>query len=205
MSSRPMIVGLTGQTGAGKSTVSKIFVRKGFELIDADRVSREVVALGKPCLEELFAFFGHTIRNPDGTLNRRMLAKLVFTDQKKLEKLNSICHPYIMEEIQSRIAHYAESGKHLVLLDAPTLFESGASDLCDVIVSVLAEPERRCQRIMERDGLTVEAAHERMNAQHDEDFFISHSDFLLRNNADLAQLSSLAEEIADKIGALYEN
>lgn len=203
--SQSLIVGLTGQTGAGKSTVSAVFVRNGFALIDADRISREVMEPGKPCLLELFDFFGSCIRNTDGTLNRRVLAKLVFADKKKLESLNSISHPYITEEIFTRINRYTEAGSRLILLDAPTLFESRASDFCDLIISVIAEPEVRCRRIMERDGLTEEAARERMNAQLDEQFFIKHSDYVIRNNADLARLDLLSEEVADKVRNYYES
>lgn len=200
-----IIVGLTGQTGAGKSTVSAVFTKNGFALIDADKISREVVEPGKPCLSELFDFFGEGIRNADGTLNRRALAKLAFSDKKKLESLNSICHPFITEEIFLRINRFTEEGRRLILLDAPTLFESRASDFCDLIISVIAEPEVRCRRIIERDGLTEEAARERMNAQLDEAFFLKNSDYIIRNNTDLAQLYALSEEVADKIKVWYDN
>ncbi|MDE6657630.1 MAG: dephospho-CoA kinase, partial [Oscillospiraceae bacterium] len=90
-------------------------------------------------------------------------------------------------------------GENLILLDAPTLFESKASDFCDMIISVIANPELRCQRIMQRDNLTQELALERMNAQLEENFYIQHSDYIIRNNASLAQLSELAQEVADKL------
>lgn len=203
--SRSIIVGLTGQTGAGKSTVSDVFTKNGFVLIDADKISREVVEPGKPCLTELFDFFGEGIKNPDDSLNRPALAKLAFSDKKKLESLNSICHPFITEEIFQRINRFTQAGERLILLDAPTLFESRASDFCDLIISVIAEPEIRCRRIIGRDGLSEEAARERMNAQLDEAFFLKHSDYIIRNNTDLAQLYALSEEVADKIKVWYEN
>jgi len=192
------VVGLTGQTGAGKSTVSGIFVRHGFQHIDADKISREVVEPGKPCLDELFDYFGEKIRNPDGTLNRKALAEIVFTDRKKLESLDSICYPFITEEILRRISAYAEDGSQFVLLDAPTLFESRASDFCDMIISVLAPPEIRLTRIIERDGLTEQAALNRMNAQLEEQFFIRHSDYVIRNQDTLEQLKAISGEVADK-------
>ncbi len=199
-----IVVGLTGQTGAGKSTVSQIFVQNGFTLIDADRISREVMSAGTPCLEEVFDFFGEDIRNADGSLNRKALAKLVFNDKGKLECLNSICHPFITEEIFSRISHNSAHGNCLILLDAPTLFESRAADFCDLIISVVASPDLRRNRIIARDGLTETEANERMNAQLDEDFFISHSDYVIRNDEDLAQLYELSEEVADKIKVCYQ-
>lgn len=196
-----VVIGLTGQTGAGKSTVSKVFSENGFIPIDADKISRDVVAVGKPCLEELIDYFGNGILNPDNSLNRKALAKIVFTDKRKLESLNSICHPFITEEIFRQINQNASRGKSLILLDAPTLFESKASDFCDMIISVIANPELRCQRIMQRDNLTRESALERMNAQLEESFFISHSDYVIRNNSSLEQLSALASEVADKVKA----
>ncbi|MBD5143119.1 MAG: dephospho-CoA kinase [Ruminococcus sp.] len=193
------VIGLTGQTGAGKSTVSKIFSENGFALIDADKISRDVVEIGKPCLIELVDYFGNQILNADNSLNRKALAKIVFTDKCKLESLNSICHPFITEEIFRLIHQNAHAGKHLILLDAPTLFESKASDFCDMIISVIANPELRCQRIMQRDNLTRDLALERMNAQLEETFFVQHSDYIIKNNASLEQLSAYAKEVADKL------
>ena len=197
------VIGLTGQTGAGKSTVSGIFVRAGFQLLDADCIAHEVMEPGRPCLEELFDYFGEGIRCPDGSLDRRALAAIVFSDKRKLESLNSISHPYITEEIFRRISRLHSEGHRLILLDAPTLFESKASDFCDLIISVIAEPGRRMERIMQRDALTQEQALARMNAQLDEAFFIRHSDFVIRNNADLGTLCALSGEVADKIRLLY--
>ena len=201
--SESMIIGLTGQTGAGKSTVSEIFGHSGFALIDADRIARKVVEPGMPCLAELFDYFGDAVRNPDDTLNRKALAKIVFTDEKKLESLNSITHPFITEEIFRQINEYHQQGRKLILLDAPTLFESKASDFCDMIISVLAPPEVRCERIMKRDSITEEAAHERMNAQLPEEFFIKHSDYVIRNRSDLASLTAHVEEVAEKIRGTF--
>ena len=173
MEPHTIVVGLTGQTGAGKSTVSEIFVRHGFQLIDADKISHEVVEPGMPCLAEIFDYFGDSVRNPDGSLDRKSLAKIVFTDRKKLESLNSICYPFITEEIFRKINQFAEQECHFILLDAPTLFESRASDFCDMIISVVANPEIRCARIMARDAMSEQAARERMNAQLDEEFLHS--------------------------------
>ncbi|MBE6825609.1 MAG: dephospho-CoA kinase [Oscillospiraceae bacterium] len=198
-----IVIGLTGQTGAGKSTVSKIFVREGFQIIDADRISRDVVELGTPCLSELLDYFGEEIRNEDGTLNRKALAKIVFNDKGRLDALNSICHPFITEEILARISRMKAQGHELILLDAPTLFESKAADFCDLIISVVASPDLRRERIIERDALTPLEAKERMSAQLDEEFFITHSDYVIRNDEDLQQLYALSEEIADKIKAYY--
>ena len=98
-----MVVGLTGQTGAGKSTVSQVFAQNGFAVINADKIARVVVEKGSKCLDEISDFFGSRILNEDKTLNRKALAKIVFTDRSKLDSLNTIIYPYITGEILRQI------------------------------------------------------------------------------------------------------
>lgn len=198
-----MVVGLTGQTGAGKSTVSEVFAKNGYMVINADHISRIVVEKGTECLKELVDFFGLLILNPDGTLNRKALASIVFTDKTKLETLNSIIYPYITTEILSQIKRYSENGNRLILLDAPTLFESHSDDFCEIIISVTANPETRKKRIMERDGITAEQAQNRMNSQLDTQYFIDHSDYIIENNGTFDVVYDISKELADKIKYYY--
>lgn len=198
-----MVVGLTGQTGAGKTTVCEVFAKKGFCIINADLVARRVVEKGTPCLKELCECFQAPILLPNGELNRRLLGEIVFTDPKKLELLNGIMYPYITGEILKQIRLCSITGKKLILLDAPTLFESRADDFCELIISVLSKEHHRLARIMERDGLTEEEALHRMKSQHTETFFKQHSDFIIKNNRSLKELRAVTEEVADKIYDYY--
>ncbi len=198
-----MVVGLTGQTGAGKTTVCRIFIENGFAVINADMVSRFVVEKDKPCLLELVEMFGNDIIDSDGELNRRKLADIVFSDKSKLEILNSICYPYITSEILSRIRSLSENNQKLILLDAPTLFESRADDFCEIVISVISRQENRLARIMERDGITEEEALKRINSQYDEKFFIDHSEFIIKNNKDMKNLYNVAKEVSDKVKDYY--
>lgn len=200
-----MVVGLTGQSGSGKTTVCKIFMQGGYAIINADTIARNVMEKGKSCLEEVFECFGSDVINSDGSLNRKALAEIVFSDKLKLEMLNSICHPYITEDILENIHKYSLSmnGRKIVLLDAPTLFESHADDFCDLVISVISDRPSRIKRIMSRDGISAEMAEKRLNSQLDDDFYISHSDFIIRNNQDLDKLSELAGEVTDKINSYY--
>lgn len=198
-----LVVGLTGQTGAGKSTVSKVFSDNGFAIINADLISRKVVEKGTKCLEEIVDIFKDGILNSDGTLNRKSLGNIVFTDKTKLEMLNTIIYPYITSEILNEIKHLSDSGKKLVLLDAPTLFESHADDFCEIIISVLSDEEIREERIIKRDGLTKKQANDRMNSQLDAEYFASHSDYVIENNDTLESLSSISKEVSDKIKYYY--
>lgn len=198
-----MVVGLTGQTGAGKSTVSRIFKDNGFAVINADSIARNVVETGSKCLDEISDFFGSGILNPDNSLNRKALAKIVFTDKCKLDSLNTIIYPYITGEILRQIRKHSENGEKLILLDAPTLFESRADDFCELIISVIAEPDVRERRIIERDGLSHEQAKERMSSQLDEEFFVSHSDYIIGNNDSIETVNAISREVSDKIKDIY--
>ncbi|MDE6779938.1 MAG: dephospho-CoA kinase [Ruminococcus sp.] len=200
-----IVVGLTGQTGAGKSTISRIFAENGFSIINADIVARQVMEKSSPCLAEVAETFGRDILNADGSLDRKKLAGLVFTDKTKLETLNTITYPYITREILRQINVLSGTGKNFILLDAPTLFESRADDFCEIIISVLADAEVRRQRIIKRDGLTLEQAQNRMNSQLSEEFFISHSDYTINNNGSPETVCEIAGELADKIRCYYEN
>lgn len=199
-----MVVGLTGQTGAGKSTVSEVFVQNGFCLIDADAISRLVVKRGSHCLADLCECFSEDILREDGELNRHALADIVFSDCHKLEMLNTIMYPYIMGEILRMIHRFSQQNRKLILLDAPTLFESRADDFCDLIISVVADAEIRKLRIMQRDHISEQTAQKRMAAQLPEAFFREHSDTVLENNASFLELRDAAQELSAKLIHYYE-
>lgn len=198
-----MVVGLTGQTGAGKSTVSKVFASNGFAVVDADQVARKIVEKGTKCLDEIADLFGQQVINVDGTLNRKALAGIVFSDKSRLEALNTITYPYITGEILRQIRLHSLKGEKLILLDAPTLFESRADDFCEIIISVLADADIREKRIIARDSLTAEQARKRMNSQLDEDFFRRHSDYIIQNNGRIDLVNEIAAEVSEKIRELY--
>ena len=197
------VVGLTSQTGAGKTTISKIFSENGFTIIDADKVARKVVEKGSNCLYEIEELFGREILNDDETLDRKALAAIVFTDKAKLETLNTIMHPYITKEILSMIKENSNNGVRLILLDAPTLFESHADDFCEIIISVRADENVREQRIIARDGITHEQARQRMDSQYSDEFFMSHSDYIIRNDGDIETVTKISREVSDKIKDCY--
>jgi len=200
-----IVVGLTGQTGAGKSTVSRIFEKNDFAVINADIVARQVMEKNSPCLAEVAEMFGKDVLNADGSLDRKKLAGIVFTDKAKLEILNTITYPYITREILNQINALSGMGIDFILLDAPTLFESRADDFCEIVISVLADAQLRKQRIINRDGLTSEQAQNRMNSQLNDEYFISHSDYTINNNSTSENVCAIAQELADKIRCYYQN
>ncbi len=174
-----IILGITGPTGAGKSTVSKIFKKYGVEIIDTDILARKIVEPKKPALKELADAFGKNILNDDSTLKRSELARLAFSDPARLKILNSITHRYIKEEINIIIG---KSKSDTVGIDGAVLFESGVSDMCDYIISVTADEDIRIKRIMARDSISEDAARTRIGAQKNNAFYLENSDYIVYNN-----------------------
>ncbi len=175
------IIGLTGLTGAGKSTVAQKLMAYGCYHIDADKVAREVINNNEIVKNKLKERFGDDVINDDGTTNRPILASRAFADENSTNALNEITHPAVTEEIKSIIKDMEKIGYRGVIIDAIALFESGEDKLCDFTVAVVAPLDIRLERIMKRDNLTEEKALLRINAQKDESFFTKQADFVLWN------------------------
>ncbi len=175
------IIGLTGLTGAGKSTVAQKLMAYGCYHIDADKVARDVINNNENVKNKLKERFGCDVINDDSTINRPLLASRAFTDEQSTLDLNAITHPAVIEEIKSIIKDISEVGYRGIIIDAIALFESGLNSLCDFNVTVIAPKEIRLDRIMKRDNITKEKALERISAQKDESFFTSKADFVLWN------------------------
>ena len=176
-----LIVGLTGMSGAGKSTVCRAFAESGFDVIDCDLSAREVVQPGRPALTELHDRLSPELILQDGTLDRRKTAELIFHSEEKRALFNKIIYPYITYNI------------------AETLFEARLEFLCGSIVSVTADPENCVQRIMKRDGITEELARSRLKSQHGEEFYRQRSGFCIENNGTQRQLAEAAQGVISQL------
>ncbi len=179
-----MLLGITGGSGCGTSTVGALLEKHGFYFVDADRVYRELLAADHALQQALASRFGDVILR-DGTVDRKALAAIVFADPAALADLNRITHSAIIAEVDRRIA--AADAKYAAV-EAIALIESGMADSCDAVVSVLCGFETRLARIMARDGLTEDAARARLNAQKADIFFIDNSDYVLTNDGSLQDL-----------------
>ena len=192
------VIGLTGPTGAGKSTVADTWVNNGAYRVDADEAARKVTEPGSPCLAALAEAFSPAILFPDGSLDRRQLAKQAFASPEATEKLNAITHPAIMLWITRELENAADRGCAVAVLDAPLLFEAGADSLCDHIVAVTAPAASRQARICARDGITPAEAQKRMAAQHGEEYYARPGVTCLVNDG-------TPEELAQKAQALWDD
>ena len=189
------LIGLTGQTGAGKSAVADYLSQRGFAVLNADKMVADVYRESPVCLKAVAACFGEDILRDDGSLDRPLLAKRAFSSPENTALLGKIVHPFVIAETLRLLK--AQEG--MVILDAPQLFESNMDVLCDCIIGVTAPEELRLERILRRDNLTEEQARERMKAQLDESFFRENTDHLIENNGDLPQLYARLETLIKTI------
>lgn len=193
------VIGLTGQTGAGKSTVRKLLKAKGAAVIDADSVAHEVADNSLSCLTDIVEHFSCMVLDEKGKLNRRALGRIVFSDRKKLTLLNKIMFPYIVSAIKGQVTAYEQAGAQIIVIDGATLIESGCAKMCSVLVSVTADEETRLTRIIHRDGISKRDAVRRVSAQNPEEFYIKASDYVIKNNGTPGDLERAAEKVLDEI------
>ena len=182
------IIGLTGQTGAGKSTVRDIFKEKGAAVIDADSVAHDITDNDLDCIYDIVSRFSCLVLNEKGKINRKALGRRVFSDPKELAALNKIIFPYILKAIEHKVLGYISKGAETVIIDGATVIESGCGKMCDVLISVVAEEETRITRIIKRDGITKADAERRVLAQKPEEFYTENSDYVIRNDSTPAEL-----------------
>lgn len=197
------IIGLCGQSGAGKTTALEVFEKSGFATIDCDEVSRYVTSPDSPCIKALAQRFGESILNSDKTLKRQALADIVFSDAESLADLNKITHKYILEEVFRRLDTFRERGFKVAVVDAPVLFESGLDRDCDTTLAICADLETRLKRITERDGIDRERAEARVSRQLSDTELSRLAHRVIYNNSDAAtfrrEVLKYVKEIGDDL------
>ena len=176
------IIGLTGPTGSGKTSACTVAEKLGYKVINCDKVAREATNK-ENVLAALINAFGEDITE-NGKLNRKALAQKAFANEASTELLNETILPFIVEMINEQI-NAASQDK--ILLDAPTLYESGADSICSSVVAVLSSRENRKKRILARDNLTNEAAELRLNAGKSDDFYKERTDSIIYNDGAKAE------------------
>ena len=193
-----MIIGITGGTGCGKTTLLKTIAEKGGLILDCDAIYHELLATDISLLNAIETRFPGTVEN--GTLQRKKLGAIVFSDEKALDDLNKITHGAIKAEVLRRLAHKPK----LAAIDAIGLFEGGLAELCDTTVAVTAPEEVRIQRLMLRDNISEEYARSRIAAQHPESWFREHCDCTLENNGTEKQFSEKCLAFFNNLNIIIE-
>lgn len=193
------VIGITGPTGAGKTTVLGVLEELGGAIVDCDAVYHELLRTSVPMRDELRARFGPDIFDENGDLRRKELGAIVFGDQNALAELNAITHRHIVAELERRIARARAEGSPAVALDAIALLESGAGGLCGVTVAVTAPEDVRVRRIMEREGIGEDYARARVAAQKPASWFEAHCDHTLRNDGERSAFEAEARALFEQI------
>lgn len=187
------IIGLTGPTGAGKSSLNTVAEDFGLKVIDCDVFARKAVEKGSEGLKALVIAFGEDILSPDGTLDRKIMAQKAFSTPENTEKMNKTLLPFIVRLVLN------ECKGQDVLMDAPTLIESGLKEKCFATIGVLAEEKIRLERIMTRDNLDEKSAMLRINAGKSDEFYKQNTDYIIYNNGDQAEFKNRFAEILNEI------
>ena len=179
------VIGITGSIACGKSTVCAEISRRGYPVIDADLLSRELTVPGGPVMKEIRAAFGERYIQSDGSLNRREMGRLVFSEPRAKDRLDRIMAPYLKTLTLERIEKIRASGALLCFLDYPLLYEKGYDRYCDTVWCVWLPEDLQLQRLMDRNGYTREEAYSRMRAALSSDEKANRSPVVIDNSGPL--------------------
>ena len=193
-----MIIGITGSSGAGKSTVCEILeAYYKVTIINADKVARKLSKRGTNYVIDIISKFGKSIVDENGELKRRKLAEIIYNDSKKREELNKCTFKYIKKEIERQIK---KAQTDTIIIDAPLLFESELNKICDKVIGVISNRELQIERIVARDDIDYEDAEKRLNAQQTNEFYMNKCDAIIENNNNLKSIKENVEKIAKTYG-----
>lgn len=198
-----VIAGLTGGIGSGKSTVTRMFEQEGAYIIDFDHLARLVVEPGEPAWKEIIAYFGPEILAPDKTLNRSALAEIVFSDEASRKALEGFTHPRIFERQDVLVeAIKRKDPLSVVIIDVPLLFELNLQEKFDRVILVYVSWQVQIERVMERDGLSIKEAEQRLKAQMPIENKKALSDFTIHTAGSLEDTRAHVKKVFHELKAL---
>ena len=193
-----MIIGITGGTGCGKTTLLTEIEKLGGLVLDCDAIYHDLLTRDDALLNAIESRFPGVVEN--GQLNRKKLGAIVFADRQALLDLNTITHGAVKQEVLCKL----ESKPKLAAIDAIALFEGGLAELCDTTVAIVAPTEDRVKRLMARDNIPEDYARSRIAAQHEESWFRERCDEILENNGDLDSFRSKCLAFLTRLGIMEE-
>jgi len=186
-----LILGLTGNIGCGKSSLSAIFIEENIDIVDADIIARQIYDDEK-LLKKVYDTFGNHIKNQDGSLNRKALGKIVFNDDEKLIQLNKLTHPMIRQNVSNQIDEYKNQNKKIVILDAALLVESDYLNFVDKLLVVTCNEDIQIERIKNRDNCSTEEALSRIKSQMSQENKAKYADYIIDNSGTIDELKKKA-------------
>ena len=193
-----MVIGITGSSGSGKSTICKMLKKEyKVKIINADKVAKKLSRKGTNYIIDIIDKFGKDIVDEEGELRRKRLAEIIYTNPKKRKELNNCTFKYIRKEIEKQVIK-EESSDNTVIIDAPLLFECELDKLCNSVVGIISKREMQIERIVARDNVDYEIAEKRLNAQETNEFYIEKCDEIIENNNDIFAIEKSVGEIAEK-------
>ncbi len=181
------IFGITGGIGCGKSTAAGILENKGFKIIDADKISREITSEKKETIDRIVLEFGEGILNNDGKIDRAKLAERVFSNKNDLDTLSMIVHQEVIEEIKRRIEKYKRQKEKVLVLDVPIPVKDGFLDEADKVIVIWANDKVRVQRLIDR-GMEEDDIKNRINMQMSKEEYEAFSDCTIDNSTTIEDL-----------------
>ena len=200
------VIGLTGGIASGKSTVSRMLRQKGTYIIDADEIAKEIVKPGKPAWEDIVKHFGREILDESGNIRRKKLAKIVFSDEKKLDLLNRITHPRIVEEIKRELEALRRRNEKIVIIDAALLLEIGLDVLVDEVWVVAVDEKTQIDRLIKRESsMSYAEAMERIRAQMPLEEKLKFATRVIDNSGDIENTQKQVDEIWREIEKTWKD
>lgn len=191
------IIGITGNSGSGKSTIAKIIKEEcNGIIIDADKIAKNMTNTSTEYLKEIAKAFGMNVIN-DNQLNRQKMADIIFNDKMQKEKLDKITFKYVVDEIKMQV-DLAKEKYNYIILDVPLLFESKLNELCNYTVGVISDKKDKINRICARDNISKEKAIQRIDSQPDNKFYINNCDYII-NNSRIEEITAKVHEMLKKL------
>ncbi|MCI9087118.1 MAG: dephospho-CoA kinase [Clostridia bacterium] len=196
-----MIIGITGSSGAGKSTVCEILEEYQIKVLNADKMAKQLSKKGNEYLTDIVTLFGEEILQENGELDRPKLANIIYNNEEKRELLNQCTFKHIHIAIQKEIQRiFSENPKAVIAIDAPLLFEAKLEDICNLVIAVIAKDEElQIERIIQRDCITREQAIKRLQAQMPDEFYTSKSQYVIVNDGKIEDIEEQIKEVIENI------